>query len=70
MDDLLNPVEKFITTADCKTKIKLALKLRDLANSLDSPDNTLDKIAFGVSQNSPVSEKEPPPPRCRSLTDI
>ena len=51
----MDPVKKFISTADDKTKIALSLKLRDLANSLETPDNTLDKIAFGVSQNSPVS---------------
>jgi hypothetical protein len=50
MDDILNPIKKFIHAADEKTKIALSMKLRDLANSLETPDNTLGRIAFGVSQ--------------------
>jgi len=55
MDNILDPIKQFISTADDQTKTTLSQKLRDLANSLETPDNTLDRITFGVSQNSLVS---------------
>ena len=69
MDDLLNPFKKFISTADDKTKIELSLKLRDLANSLETPDSTLDRISFGVSQNSPMSRWGRWTPKKKKITD-
>lgn len=51
MDDILVQLKQSLSMADEKTKRALTLKLRDLANSLETPDNTLDRIAFGVSQN-------------------
>jgi hypothetical protein len=49
MDALLDQVKQSVTTIDDRAKKALILKLRDLANSLETPDGTLDRISFGVS---------------------
>ena len=49
MDALLNQLENLVGTASFQARQSIIGKLRDLANSLETPDNTLDRIAFGVS---------------------
>lgn len=48
MDSLLNQVAVAASIADDQTKDVLISKLRNLANTLETPDNTLERLAFGV----------------------
>lgn len=57
MDALLDQIKQSVSTADENTKKALIHKLRSLADSLETPDNTLDRISFGVSQDSMYQQR-------------
>jgi demethylsterigmatocystin 6-O-methyltransferase len=49
MDEVINQVTHLASTADEATRKKLIVTLRDLAYSIESPDDTMQRIMFLVS---------------------
>ena len=49
MDTLVNQVEKLAATADTGARQKILLTLRDLAYSIEEPEDTINRIGYLVS---------------------